>query len=185
VVKPFTKKSISNSAKKPTPSPPQRAKKPTERREASEQESEQVEEIKPPKKRTPSKKREAPEQVPVEFEEVEEPRKKKLKKAMTPIEKYANFLQKSVVRGKVVKVDYFKEQGFGLFLDKLEAQGWLGLFTNTHIGCSVPDLADFYANCVVTKGGVTSTVNGHDLRFNAKELGEILGVPVKGFDAYV
>jgi len=48
----------------------------------------------------------------------------------------------------------------------------------------VPDLAD-YANCVVTKGVVTSTVNGHDLNFDAKALGEILGVPVEGFDIYV
>jgi len=114
--------------------------------------------------------------VPAEFEELEEPRNKKLKKAMTPAEKYVHFLHKSVVRGK---------HGLGLFLDKLEAQGWLSLFTNTHRACSVPDLANFYANCVVTKGMVTSTVNGHDLRFNTKEMGEILGVPVKGFDVYV
>jgi len=32
---------------------------------------------------------------------------------------------------------------------------------------------------------VTSTVNGHKLSFNAKELGEILGVPAKGFSVYV
>ena len=82
--------------------------------------------------------------MPEQFEEVEEPKKKKFKKAMTPVEKYAHFLQKSVVSGKMVKVDYFKEQGLGLFLDKLQAQGWLELFTNK--GCSVPDLVEFYAN---------------------------------------
>jgi len=54
-----------------------------------------------------------------------------------------------VVRAKVVKVSYFQEQGLGVFLEKLEAQGWLALFTNTKTGCSVPDLAEFYANCVV------------------------------------
>ena len=32
---------------------------------------------------------------------------------------------------------------------------------------------------------VTSTVNGHKLRFNAKELGGILGVPSECFDVYV
>jgi len=64
--------------------------------------------------------------------------------AMTPTEKYAHFLQKSVVRGKIVKVDYFREQGLGLFFDKLQAQGWLELFINK--GCSVPDLVVFYAN---------------------------------------
>jgi len=49
----------------------------------------------------------------------------------------------------------------------------------------MPDLAQFYANCIVTKGVITSTVNGHDLCFNAKELGEIIGVPAEGFDVYV
>ena len=82
--------------------------------------------------------------MPEQFEEAKEPKKNKLKKAMTPTEKYAHFLHKSVVRGKVVKVDYFKEQCLGLFLDKLQAQGWLELFTNTHRGCSVLDLAEFY-----------------------------------------
>ena len=43
-----------------------------------------------------------------EFEEVEEPKNKKLKKAMTPTETSADFLQSSVVRGKVVKVNYFE-----------------------------------------------------------------------------
>jgi len=51
----------------------------------------------------------------------EEPKKKKDKKVMTPDAKYAHFLQKRVVRGKIVKIDYFSQQGLGLFLDKLEA----------------------------------------------------------------
>ena len=84
-----------------------------------------------------------------------------------------------------MKVNYFKEQGLGLFFDKLKAQGWLELFTNTHRGCSVPDLAEFHVNCVVTKGVVTTIVNGHDLSFNAKESGEIMGVPAEGFVVYV
>jgi len=32
---------------------------------------------------------------------------------------------------------------------------------------------------------VTSTVNDHDLRFDAKKLGEMLGAPSDGFDVYV
>jgi len=40
--------------------------------------------------------------MPEEFEETEEPKKKKPKKAMNPNAKYAHFLQKSVVGGKVV-----------------------------------------------------------------------------------
>jgi len=70
-------------------------------------------------------------------------------------------------------------------LEKLRAQGWLDLFTNTQLGCSVLDLAEFYANCKITNGVVTSEVNGKKLRFNAKKLGEILGVPAVGFDVHV
>ena len=56
---------------------------------------------------------------------------------------------------------------------------------DTKRGGSVPDLAEFYANCVVTNGVVTSTVNDHDLWFDAKKLGELLGVSSKAFNVYV
>jgi len=100
------------------------------------------------KNKKPTKKREAPEQV----EDVEAPKKKRMKKTMSSTEKYEHFLQKSVVWGKIVKVPYFQEQGLDLFLRQLEAQSWLDLFTNTNKGCSVPDLVEFYVNCVVTNG---------------------------------
>ena len=67
----------------------------------------------------------------------------------------------------------------------MEAQGWLDLFTNTKRGCSVPDLAKFYAKFVVTNEVVTSTVNGHEIRFDTRKLGELLGVFLEGFDVYV
>ena len=53
------------------------------------------------------------------------------------------------------------------------------------MGCSVLDLAVFYANCKVTNGVVTSDVNGQKLHFDAKELGEILDIPSEGFGVYV
>jgi len=55
------------------------------------------------------------------------------------------------VRGKIVKVGYFKEQGLEVFLEKLRRQGWLELFTNTQLGCSQADLAEFYARVTVTE----------------------------------
>ena len=70
-------------------------------------------------------------------------------------------------------------------MEKLRVQGWLELFTNTQLGCSVPDLAEFYVDCKVTNGLVTSEVNGKKLRFDAQKLGEILDVPAVGFDVYV
>jgi len=115
----------------------------------------------------------------------EKPKPKKGKKAMPTATKVAQFLQRSVVRGKIVNTDYFKEQGLKVFLGKLQAQGWLDLFTNTQRGCSVPNLAEFYANCEVTKGVVTSKVDGKKLRFNANELGKILGIPFEGLGVYV
>ena len=60
-----------------------------------------------------------------------------------------------------------------MFLEKLRVQGWLDLFTNTQLGCSVPDLAEFYANCKVTDRVVTSKVNGKKVRLDAKKLGAI------------
>ena len=68
-----------------------------------------------------------------------------------------------------------------MFLEKLRVHGWLDLFTNTQLECSVLN----YANCKVTNGMVTSEVNGKKLRFDAKKLGETLGVPAVGFDVYV
>jgi len=50
-----------------------------------------------------------------------------------------------------VKVQYFEEQGLGVFLEKLRAQGWLELFTNTQLGCSVLDLTKFYAKYSITQ----------------------------------
>ena len=104
---------------------------------------------------------------------------------MTQGERYRHFLQKVGVRGKIVKVLYFQEQGLKVFLDKLRAQGWLDTFTHTKRGCSVPELVKFYANYEVTNGIVTSYVHGQELCFDADNLGAWLGVPSKGFDVYV
>jgi len=83
------------------------------------------------------------------------------------------------VQGKIVQGTYLQEQGLEVFLDKLRAQGWLELFVNTQLGCSVPDLAEFYANCNITNAVVTSEVN------EKKNLSAILGVPAEGFDVYI
>ena len=73
-----------------------------------------------------------------------------------------------------------------MFLDKLRAQGWLELFANTQLGCSVPDLAEFYANCNITNAVVTSDGNEkRNLKFNAKDLSAILGAPAEDFNVHV
>jgi len=67
-----------------------------------------------------------------------------------------------------------------VFLDKLQAQGWLDLFVNSQMGCFVPDLTDFDANYEVTSGVVTIVVNGKRIKFNASSLSEILSTPPRG-----
>jgi len=67
-----------------------------------------------------------------------------------------------------------------VFLDKLKAQGWFELFTNTQMGCSQPDVAEFYANVSVFEGVLTSTVNEVLIEVDARALGVIFGVPATG-----
>jgi len=95
------------------------------------------------------------------------------------------FLKRGVLRGKIVKVGYFQEQGLEVFLDKLKVQGWFELFTNTPLGCSQPDVDEFYANVSVAEGVLTSTVNGVLIEVDSRALRVILGVPATGFDLYV
>ena len=61
----------------------------------------------------------------------------------------------------------------------------MDLFTNSKRVCSVHNLAEFYANYIVTNGVVISIVNDHMLRFDARDLGDMLEVPSDGFDVYV
>jgi len=71
-----------------------------------------------------------------------------------------------------------------VFLEKLRRQGWLELFTNTQLGCSQPDLTEFYARVTVTEGTMTSNVNGVYIEFDAQTLRDILGLPLTCFDMY-
>ena len=105
------------------------------------------------------------------------PKAKKAKTTTSPPPNLEKFLKRSIVRGKVVKIGYFREQGLELFLKNLTDQGWFELFTNTQMGCTQPELAEFYAKVVVTEGIVTSEVNGVKILFDARTLGEFWGYP--------
>jgi len=48
------------------------------------------------------------------------------------------------------------------------------------LGCSQPELAEFYAKVSVIEGIVTSEVNGVQIVFDAPKVGEILGIPAVG-----
>lgn len=113
------------------------------------------------------------------------PPSKKTKIIPPPSALYEYFLTKTVVRGKVVRSGFFEEHGLELFLTKLAKQGWLELFSDGTVGCSVSELAEFYANCVVTEGVVTSVVRNVEILFDSEQLGKLLGIPSEGFDLYV
>ena len=98
---------------------------------------------------------------------------------MAPSPKLEKLLKRGVVRGEIVKVGYFQEQGLEVFLDKLKAHGWFDLFTNTQLGCSQSDVAEFYANVSVSKGVLTSTIHGVLIEVDSRALAVILGVPGK------
>ena len=79
------------------------------------------------------------------------------------------------MRGKLVRVSYFQDQGLEVFLEKLRAQGWYELFTNTQLGCSQPDVAEFYANVALHGDVLSSTVNGVLIEINARVRGDLRG----------
>jgi len=54
---------------------------------------------------------------------LEEPQAKRVKAASAPPPNLEKFLQRSVVRGKILKITYFQEQRLEVFLDKLRQQG--------------------------------------------------------------
>jgi len=114
-----------------------------------------------------------------------EPSAKQAKSEVAPSPKLEKFQKRGVVRGKLVKVSYFQEQGLEVFLDKLKAQGWFELFTNTQMQSSQPDVAEFYANVSLSEGVLSSTVNGVLIKVDAQALRVILGVPAIEFDLYV
>jgi len=114
----------------------------------------------------------------------EESKSKRVKTSVPPSPNLEKFLKRSVVRGKIVKIGYFKEQGLEVFLKKLRRRV-AGDFTNTQLRCSQPDLAEFYARVIVIEVTVTSTVNRVHIEFDAQTLKDILGVPAVEFDMYV
>ena len=96
------------------------------------------------------------------------PSSKRARSEVAPSPKLEKFLKRGVVRDKIVKVGYFQEQGLEVFLDKLKAQGWFELLTNTQLECSQPDVAEFYANVSIFEGVLTSTVNGVLIEVDAR-----------------
>ena len=89
-------------------------------------ESEQASSETNPKQRPTSRpvlKRKATSQPSPPSKPAEEPSSKRAKSEVAPSPKLEKFIKRGMVRGKIVKVRYFREQGFEVFLDRLKAQG--------------------------------------------------------------
>ena len=166
--------------KDPAPQPEQPAAAPVQR---SEQASTETSPHKSPSSK-PVSKRKAADLSPATHSPAG-PSAKKPKAAVSPSPKLEKFRKRGVVRGKFVRVQFFQDQGLEVFLNKIKAQGWFDLFTNTQMVCSPPDLAEFYANVSLHGEVITSTVNGVFIEVNAQALGVILGVPSTGFELYL
>ena len=78
-------------------------------------------------KRTPTSrpvlKRKATSQSSPSSKPAEDPCSKRAKSEVATSPKLEKLLKMGVVRGKIVKAGYFREQGLEVFLDKLKAQG--------------------------------------------------------------
>ena len=113
------------------------------------------------------------------------PFSKRPRTELTLSEKLDKFQRRGIVRGKIVRASYFRDQGLEVFLDKLQSQGGFELFANTELGCSPADVVEFYANVALHGDVLSSTVNGVLIEVDAQALGVILGIPATGFDFYV
>jgi len=82
-----------------------------------------TETIPPSSKQTPASqpisKRKATSKHGPAAKQAEEPKSKRVKTSVPPSPNLEQFLKRGVVRGKIVKVGYFREQGLEVFLEKL------------------------------------------------------------------
>jgi len=82
-------------------------------------------ETKPLSKQTPTSrpflKRKATSKPSPSSKPAEEHSSKRAKTSVAPSSKLEKLLKRGVVRGKIVKIGYFREQGLEVFLDKLKA----------------------------------------------------------------
>ena len=79
--------------------------------------------FKTPSSKPGSKRKIAPKQVSKQGPAVPAAKRTRRSAPSDPSPKLAQFSKRSIVRGKIVPVSYFEEQGLGVFLAKLRAQG--------------------------------------------------------------
>lgn len=91
-------------------------------------------------------------------------------------------MHRKTLKGKIFKLPLLQEH-CPEFVRKIEKQGWLHLFKKD-FGFNKLEVVNFFVNCKVTKGTVTSLIGEVKIKFNAKTIGSILRIPSKGFDQY-
>ncbi|XP_070056519.1 protein pxr1-like [Nicotiana tomentosiformis] len=97
-------------------------------------------------------------------------------------DKLTKFGKRTILKGRLLKD--LEEEGMILLLEKLEVQGWKDMVLQLDGRLDRNKIVKFMANVEVKEGTVTSLVKGVQISFDAKELGEILGIPYEGYDYY-
>jgi len=97
-------------------------------------------------------------------------------------DKLTKFGKRTILKGRLLKD--LEEEGMILLLEKLEIQGWKDMVLQLDGRLARNEIVEFMANAEVKEGRVTSLVKGVQISFDAKELGEILGIPSEGYDDY-
>ncbi|KAH0668834.1 hypothetical protein KY289_023327 [Solanum tuberosum] len=99
-------------------------------------------------------------------------------------EKY--FRTKFVLRGRTFHPDILSIDVVKRVCELLNFQGWGDLFLDTTVLVHEKEVVEFYTNLkVLEETVVTSTVNGVELVFDRRRLGEIICIPSVGLAEYV
>nr|XP_009803926.1 PREDICTED: uncharacterized protein LOC104249244 [Nicotiana sylvestris] len=92
---------------------------------------------------------------------------------------------RSDVKAKKVKITKEEDwSGKVLLVDALDVQGWKAMDLQLDGRLDRNEIIEFMENAKVKDGRVTSQVKGVQVSFDAKRLGEILGIPSEGYDDY-
>ncbi|XP_070053969.1 uncharacterized protein [Nicotiana tomentosiformis] len=113
----------------------------------------------------------------VEEEESEEEEESDAEK-----DKMVKFRKRTILKGRPLRD--LEEEGMMLLLEKLQLQGWKNMVLQMDGKLARTEILEFMANCEIKNDRVTSVVKGVTVSFDYKELGEILGVPAKGYNDY-
>nr|XP_016474437.1 PREDICTED: uncharacterized protein LOC107796206 [Nicotiana tabacum] len=97
-------------------------------------------------------------------------------------DKMEKFGKRTILKGRLL--GDLEGEGMVMLLEKLELQGWKDMVFQMEGRLARAKIMEFMTNCEIKNDRVTGVVKGVTVRFDDKELGEILGVPAEGYNDY-